>query len=372
MIRSLNAEHETVILVPDLVPPAAEAAAGEDVFSLELREQLGQNAFALEGRGRVSVVEGAVVGRHDLVFGAEHLGVHEAGDVVAEHVLDVDGLHARLGDFEHDAPVRTGLLFGRAGFAAIGELHRGELLGGVRLVVRAVVGEDGGAVKRAVVFREVKPALISDPLWSFTADAYADDVRGAVEEAFAEGDELLVAHHFDEGVDGHGVDKFFVVDGGAVAEEDAVAFGVDALDAASLAEAGFLLGNGFGELDPDVAGAAVGWEAEGGVGAPVAGGLFEDGVLHDELEVRGCHSLAEPGALHLYLAHQPILPHHIVFSSLTFVVGTAHTLKLYGRMKQFANPSPCVRRIHSSKSFGFVFATLDSIVASIIPSRHVI
>ena len=31
------------------------------------------------------------------------------------------------------------------------------------------------------------------------------------------------------------------------------------------------------------------------------------------------------------------------------VVGVAQTLKLYGRMKRFAMPSPITRRIHSSK-----------------------
>jgi len=40
-------------------------------------------------------------------------------------------------------------------------------------------------------------------------------------------------------------------------------------------------------------------------------------------------------------------------------------------MKMFAMPSPAFRMIHSSKSFGFVFDTLDSIAASIIPSRHI-
>jgi hypothetical protein len=54
----------------------------------------------------------------------------------------------------------------------------------------------------------------------------------------------------------------------------------------------------------------------------------------------------------------------------TFVVGTAHTLKLYGLMNRSAIPVPIILTIHSSKSFGFVFATRHSNAASIIPSIH--
>ena len=105
------------------------------------------------------------------------------------------------------------------------------------------------------------------------ADADADDVGGAVEEAFAECYQLGVAHAFDQGVHGHGGDEFLVVDGCAVAEESAAAFGVYELDAPVLAEASFLLVDCFRHGDPDVAGSAVGWEAECCVGSPVARGL---------------------------------------------------------------------------------------------------
>ena len=52
------------------------------------------------------------------------------------------------------------------------------------------------------------------------------------------------------------------------------------------------------------------------------------------------------------------------------VVGTAHTLKLYGRMKMFAMPSPITRRIHSSKFAGLPCAVAQSTLASTRPCRH--
>ena len=39
-INGLNTEHEGVVLVTDLISPAAEAATREDVHGLELRENL--------------------------------------------------------------------------------------------------------------------------------------------------------------------------------------------------------------------------------------------------------------------------------------------------------------------------------------------
>lgn len=107
MVGGLDAEHEAVVLVADLVTPAAEAAAGVDVFGLEGGEELFEDAFALEGRGRVAVVEAAVVGADDFVGGAEHGGVDEALDAVCEEGGVVDGFHGGFGHFEHDGPVGT-------------------------------------------------------------------------------------------------------------------------------------------------------------------------------------------------------------------------------------------------------------------------
>jgi hypothetical protein len=178
-------------------------------------------------------------------------------------------------------------------------LHCGEFLARWRLVVGGVVGEDCGAVEGAVVFREVEPALVANPLWSGTADADTNDVSGGVEQAFAEVNEFLVPHALNEGIDGHGVDEFLVVDRCAVTKENAVPFSIDELDTAVFTEASLCWWDGFGYLNPDVASAAVGWEAECRIGTPVTGGLLEDGVLGDELEVGGSHTFAEPRALHL-------------------------------------------------------------------------
>ena len=126
VIGSFHAEHKRVILVTDLVAPAAEAAAGVDILGLEGGEEFGEDAFTLEGGGGVAVVEAAVVGGDDFVVGAEHFGVEEALDGVFEEVGVVDGFHTGFGDLEHDGPVRTGLgFFGFGGFAG-GELERGE------------------------------------------------------------------------------------------------------------------------------------------------------------------------------------------------------------------------------------------------------
>ena len=145
-----------MILIADLVPPAAEAAPRVDAHILQLGQEFCQYAFALEGRGRVAVVEAAVVGRHDLVGGAEHFGVNEAADAVAEEVGGVDGFEGRFGHFEHDGPVRAFLGGGVFGFGAVGELEGGEFFGGGGLVVGGVVGEDGGAVEGAVFVGEVE------------------------------------------------------------------------------------------------------------------------------------------------------------------------------------------------------------------------
>jgi hypothetical protein len=241
----------------------------------------------------------AVVGADDLVLGAHHLGVDEALDAVAEHVLLVDGLHGGLGDLEHDAPVGALLSLGGGGLAAVGELESGQLLAGLGLVVGRVVGEDGGAVEGAVVLGEVQPALVTDALGALTADTNTDNVGGAVEEAAGELLQLLVAHGLGEVVDGHGVDHLLVVDSGTVTEEDTVVVGINKVDTAVLTEAGVLLGESVGDANPDGTSTAPGREAESGVGSPVASSLLEDNVLGDGLEVGCGDTLTEPLALHL-------------------------------------------------------------------------
>ena len=93
VIGRFDAQHEAVILVADLVPPAAEAAAGVNVLFLQFGQELLEDAFALEGWGWVTVVEATVVGADYFVIGFEHFGVDEALDAVGEHVGVVDWLH---------------------------------------------------------------------------------------------------------------------------------------------------------------------------------------------------------------------------------------------------------------------------------------
>ena len=178
-------------------------------------------------------------------------------------------------------------------------MDRGQLDVRGRLVVRRVVGEDGGAVEGAVVFGEVEPALVADAFRALAADADADDVRAGVEEAFAEGNEILVADLLGQGVDGHGRDELLVGDRLACFEDHLLGVGVDLLDGAVLAESRLFFGDRFGDFDPDGAGAAARGEAKGRVGAPVASRFPEDDVFGDEFDVWFGDALAQPFALHL-------------------------------------------------------------------------
>ena len=143
---------------------------------LERREKLGENALTLERGCGVSVVEAAVVGGYDLVVGLDHLGVDEALNAVLEHVLLVNGLHAGLGNLQHDGPVWTLLGFGGAGLGAICELLSGKLDVLLWLVVWRVVGEDGGAVEWAVILGEVEPALVANTLRALATETNTNDV----------------------------------------------------------------------------------------------------------------------------------------------------------------------------------------------------
>lgn len=122
---------------------------------------------------------------------------------------------------------------------------------------------------------------------------------GGVEEVFGEGDKVGVFHFLDEGVDGHGVDEFLVTNCFSIFERDDFVVGVDFLDGTVGAELSLFFGDGVGYGDPDAAGAAVSWEAEGSIGAPVAGRLLENNVFGDGLEIGSCNALTEPLALHL-------------------------------------------------------------------------
>ena len=101
-----------MVLVANLVPPAAKPSSGPDIALLQLRQQLLQHAFAFEAGRGIAVVEAAVVDGDDFVLWHEHLCVDETLDAVLDEILVVDGLHGGFGDFEHDGPVVAWSRFG--------------------------------------------------------------------------------------------------------------------------------------------------------------------------------------------------------------------------------------------------------------------
>lgn len=155
-IHSLHAQHEGVILVANLVAPAAEAAARQNVLSLQLGEELLQDTLTLQAGRRVAVVEAAVVGGNNLVLGADHVRVDETLDAVLEQSLLVNRLHARLGNLEHNGPVRALLGLRGSSLVAVSKVEGGQLRAGLGLVVGRVVGENGGTVEGTVVLGEVQ------------------------------------------------------------------------------------------------------------------------------------------------------------------------------------------------------------------------
>jgi hypothetical protein len=304
VVNSFDTQHEGVVLVADLVAPRAETATGPDTLLLELGQNLGEGTLTLQARGGVTVVEAAVVGGDDLITGGEHLGVDKTLNGLGKESLVVNGLHGRLGNLQHDGPVRTLLRLGILGLGAISKLESWQLLGGLGLVVGGVVGEDGGAVEGAVVLREVQPALVTDAVRAGTTDTNTNNVGGGVEELLGEGHELGVIHGLGEVVDCHGGNKLLVTNGGAISQGDGLVVGIDLFDLVLGAVAGVLLGDGVGNGDPDTTGTVASRETESSVGTPVTGGLVEDDVGGHSLDIGGSDTLTEPSALHLNMFHQ--------------------------------------------------------------------
>lgn len=317
VVNSLDTKHERVILVTDLVAPASETATRPDALLLKLGEKLSESALTLQRWGGVTVVESAVVSRDDLVTGLEHLSVNETLDGFLHNGLKVHRLVRGLRDFQHNGPVgaRLGLTAGRSG--TIGELLGGELLGGVRLVVGGVVGEDGGTVEGTVVLGEVKlvpslvdplsvmrrtktyPALVSNALRTLSTNTNPNDVGGRVEELLGVVDELLVTDLLAQGINSHGGDELLVTDGGTIGQSDNLRVGVHLSDLSVLTEASLLLGESVGDGNPDTTGTVTGRETEGSIRTPVTGSLVQDDVGGHSLDIRGGDTLTEPSALHL-------------------------------------------------------------------------
>lgn len=325
-IDGLNTEHEGVVLVTDLVSPAAESTTGENVHGLKLGEDLLEDALTLKGGGGVTMVESTVVSRDNLVLGLDHLGVDETLDAILEEVLNIHRFHGRLGNLQHDRPVRSLLSLRSRRFLTIGKVKRGELGILLRLVVGGVVGEDSGTVEGTVVLGEIQPALVTDALRALASDTDTNNMGSGVVKLLGEADKLLVAELLGEVINGHGVDELVITDGAAIGEVGNLLLGVDLGDLTLLAESLLLLGNGLSDGNPDTTGTITGGESESSVGAPVTSDLVEDNVLGNELSIGGSDTLTEPLALHL-LDYQ-----HTDFTVLyricgrTLVVGTAQTL----------------------------------------------
>ena len=143
------------------------------------------------------------------------------------------------------------------------------------------------------------PALVTNALRALSTDTDTNNVGGRVEETLGKADELLVAHLLNKVIDGHGVDKLAIANGGAIGKVNLLLLGIDLGDLTALAETLLLLGDGVGNGDPNTTSAVPGGEAEGGVGTPVSGGLVQDNVLDDGLSIGGGDTLTEPLALHL-------------------------------------------------------------------------
>ena len=145
------------------------------------------------------------------------------------------------------------------------------------------------------------PALVTNAVRTRTTDTNTNDVSRGVEELLGVADEFLVTNGLGKVVDGHCGDESLVANGGAIGQLDGLVVGVHLGDRALLTEASVLLGDGVGDGNPDTTSTATSGEAEGRVGTPVTGGLVQDDVAGDGLEVGGSDTLTKPSALHLDL-----------------------------------------------------------------------
>lgn len=125
IVDRFHAQHERVVLIADLVAPAAEATTRPDVLLLQLGQDLRKSSLALQGWSGVTVVEAAVVRGDNLVRRLQHLGVDEALDRLGQECLVVHRLHRGLRNLQHDGPVRAILGLRVLGLGAIGQLQGG-------------------------------------------------------------------------------------------------------------------------------------------------------------------------------------------------------------------------------------------------------
>ena len=117
--------------VLDFILPSAETPTGKNVVLLELAENRLAELITAVKRGRVAMLEAAIVLGDDVVRRLDELGVDGALDDLVHNCLVVYRAHLCFAHLEHKRPL----------LARLGD------------VVRRVLGEDGDAVKRTVVWR---------------------------------------------------------------------------------------------------------------------------------------------------------------------------------------------------------------------------
>ena len=110
-----------------------------------------------------------------------------------------------------------------------------------------------------------------------------------------------------------------------ILQVDLLGMGINLDHSTVLTKASLVLGNGVGHSNPDTTSTTYSRELEGGIGAPVASHFVEDDIFGQQLQVRGGHTLANPGSVHLARGHSPDLEvvraHEDLIQLLTDIAG---------------------------------------------------
>ena len=221
--------------------------------------------------------------RNDVVVRREKAGIEHALDRLVDHPLDLDRLRTRLRHLGHEGPLlpRLGHIVGR------------------------VVREHCHPVERAVVLREVHPALRPKALGDLPVDANPDDVRARELGGRRGFGEVGPVGRRRQLVDGHGREEHVVVLHSAVLEAQLLPLRVHGDNAVAIVD--LLLGERGGESFPDRARPPFGREAERVVWSPRDVVLLEDDIAEDPPQVRARHPVPHPVRHHLGRVVRPHL-----------------------------------------------------------------
>ena len=300
VVDGFNSDDARVVLVCHFVLIRPKPTAAPHVFRLEHRQGFRECCVTLQVRRRVTVLEAAMVNRHDLRVGAAQRHVDGALDGVLHDFGEVHRLLDAFADFKHQRPVRPLLWLRRSRRRTVRQAQCRELGAGTRCVRFRVVTEDGAAVKRAVVLREVEPAL--EVVRVNTTQANAHDMGRRVVQFVGDG---VLPHHTQGQVQRNRRQQLLVANLPAVGESYALAIEVVAHHLAIVAL--FLFRQELRHFSPDAAGASFVWEAKNGVGSPARVILLRQHIPDDTRSVSRCHALPEPAALHVSCGESPHL-----------------------------------------------------------------